>query len=333
MTTKKGIKKSLAYHANASPPVTPTVKKPDPILQSVPPKSVPLNLPVKPSAPTLSINSMSQFPNISLTSTPSLKLPIPFPDQPMTAPPAEPLKDLKREDSILLPTRSLLFQRSTNEFPPLSLHSTSSLRLPSTAGGDEPSMNPLLSRPSVPYMMNPPVWDPSMCQLHRAPDSVRPGGDPAVSHLMSLQRANSSQNMFLRRNSGSTIQHTPFSDPARENSHLWNAESLLYAERNHTLASPVPIRNQVSVDINSEVCFNANQNQAEPNGLVLLPPQFTATTVPAISVAPVSKATPLARSLSTEVVTEDAPVLATRVSTDTFPDVQLIKVDSEKKNK
>lgn len=234
-----------------------------------------------------------------------------------------------------------------------SLQSTSSLRFPSIRMNSEDQFihPPLSTRDSISGLPNGVIWDPSMCQLHRAPDSVQVMNNGVYDtptglqpRLLPLQRANSSQSSTLVKKSslqsGPSLQRSPYSDSVmRDDINVWGAlqSSLPYTESASVrMPTPVPLAKQpVSTDINTEVCFD--NNDSENDGVVALPSQFqgpqpnvTVVSSPVLNAAPTPTATPLARSLSTEVAIakEDTPVLATRVSTDLTPDVSLLKIDS-----
>ena len=261
----------------------------------------------------------------SLTAMPPL-LPSnsnPNPNSNSNSKPSPPKSTLSEENPpFIYPFRPLSI--SQNDFPVgtiQSMQSTSSLRLPiQTLSEDSFIQPPLLSRTSHQDISNPPMWDPSMCQLQRAPDSVQVSNmpnlvDTLTPRMLPLQRADSSQHSLQRKLSGSSLQQRYSDSVMRDDVNVWGAvpTAMRYTDSTQGGNPVVPIRNQVSVGINSEVCFNTNP---EGEGLILLPPHYTARSTPEVPITPTATATPLARSLSTEVVTEEAPVLATRVSTD-----------------
>lgn len=233
--------------------------------------------------------------------------------------------------------------------PPIqSIQSTSSLSYPfkRVNSSETPFFTSnLTSKESGPGM----VWDPSMCQLQRAPDSVQTINNSVYDNTTSLkptffplQRAGSSQTpTLIKRNSllsPQPLQRSPYSDSImHDDINVWGSvPSVMHLSEHHPTRTPTPAppaKRANYEDINTEVCFNCNS--PENDGMISIPQPTatataTATSTSLIGVTPMAIATPLARNLSTEIAVADdsSPVLATRVSTEIETEIQLTKSES-----
>ena len=307
-----------------------------------------------PSMNTRLTSSPNHTINPTLSST---SYPIPFTTQ-SSSTSLRPLPSDKQAPMLFTVPSSTLAgyggfpQRITPDIagsPPIqSIQSTSSLRFPlkRVNSSDTPFFTSnLLSKESGPGM----IWDPSMCQLQRAPDSVQTINNSVYDNTTSikplffpLQRAGSSQSSTLLKRSSlispQPLQPSPYSDSImHDDINVWGSvPSVMHLSENHPINTPTPTppsKRANYEDINTEVYFVSNP--PENDGMISIPQPTatataTATSTPLIGVTPMAIATPLARNLSTEIAVADgsSPVLATRVSTEIDTEITLTKSES-----